>query len=244
MRGFAERRMSAIEHLAHEFPGNRQTEKTPFDLPDGRVCPKGPLVGLLDALYYSLTRNAIQCWPPGSRPIWHRPNAGCCRGLPWCCCEELDQSPEFVETVRENARRRLLREQYTAAFLVPPIRSAFGTLTPAQKAETEPISLTAPYRLRIDLSDIDGDCATVLRLTNFSAGDRVILAQRLSVDERLPVEQQCSFIPTAKQLLYQPRVEMTAIHANGIVELLPVQPMGGGDGRYTFWFPPRTAYLW
>jgi hypothetical protein len=235
MRGFAARRMEAIEYLAREFPGNRQTEKSAFVLPDLDTFAQKART-LADALHEFLTlerHTALAAWKQAHlAPPERRALAGISLIVRF---EEADQSPEFVATVAENRRRRALRDQYAAEFLAANPGRKRATLTAAQRAETAPIDLSAPYRLRIDLTGVDCDLATALRLTTFSAGDRLILAPRWSVDERLPPEQQQRFTPTAKQLLYQSRMQIVAIDAAaGIIEMMPTQPMGGGDKRYTF----------
>jgi hypothetical protein len=232
--GFAERRIEAIEHLAHDFPGNRQTEKSAFVLPDLATFTQKART-LADALHEFLTlerHTTLSNWKQARlAPPERRVLAGISLTVRY---EETDQDPEFVATLQENTRRRILRAEYTAAFLAANPKRKRATLTDTQKAETAELELHAPYRLRIDLTGVDCDLATALRLTTCSAGDRAILAPRWAVDERLPIEQQRQFTPTAKQLLYQPRIQVVAFHAEtGMVDVVPVQS-GGGDGRYTF----------
>ena len=233
MRGFAARRMEAIEHLAREFSGNRQTEKSAFALPDLDTFAQKART-LADALHEFLTlerHTVLAAWKQSHlAPPERRVLAGVSLIVRF---EEADQDPALLQVLIENARRAALYDTYRAEHAARNTGKQFRR-TSAQKTASDPLPLPSPYRLRIDLAEVDCDLTTALRLTTFSANDRLILAPRWSVDERLPPEQQYRFTPTAKQLLYQPRVQIVAMNAEtGIIEMVPVQA-GGGDGRYTF----------
>ncbi|NTU84954.1 MAG: AAA family ATPase, partial [Chloroflexales bacterium] len=235
--GFQARRLEAMEHLARDFRGNRQTEKTPFALPDLATFAQTAR-SLADALHEFLTlerHTVLSAWktarlPPPERRVL----AGTSLVLRY---EETDQNPELLAAMAENARRKALKQAYSAAFLAANPKRKRATLTPAQDEETRPLEIHWPFRLRVDLEGVDCDLPTALNLTSFAAGDRVIIAQRWAEDERLPPGPRPKFTPTAKQLLYQPRVEITAIDPAGFVEVTPV-PGFGGDKKYTFGFQP------
>ncbi|NTV64494.1 MAG: AAA family ATPase, partial [Oscillochloris sp.] len=230
--GFHARRLEAIEHLARGFRGNRQTEKTPFELPDLASFTQTAR-SLADALHEFLTlerHTALAAWK-GARlaPPERRVLAGASLIVRY---DQADQSPELLAALAENERRQQLIEQYRAAYAQAKPGKQFRR-TSAQKAETDPLPLPQPFRLRIDLAGADCDLASALSLTNAAPGDQLIIAPRWSVDERLPADQQRPFSQTAKQLLYQPRVRLVAIDPAGIVEVTPAQSFGS-DGRYTF----------
>lgn len=238
LRGFEARRLEAMEHLARDFAGNRQTEKTPFDLPDLAAFEQAAR-SLADALHEFLLlerHTALAAWkrarlaPPERRVL-----AGASLILRY---DEADQPPELLATLAENERRRAMVEQYRAEHQARSPGKQFRR-TREQKAATDPLPLPAPFRLRIDLGGVDCDLATALGLSGFAAGDRVILAPRWDVDSRLPPEQQQPYTPTAKQLLYAPRAEIVAVDPAGLVELALAEGGARGDGRYTFGYVPR-----
>lgn len=231
--GFQARRLEALEHLARDFSGNRQTEKTPFELPDLAGFTQAAR-SLADALHEFLTlerHTALAAWkgahlPPPERRVL----AGASLVVRY---DEADQDPELLAALAENARRRELKAAYSAAFLAANPKRKRATLTPEQIEETKPLELRPIFRLRIDLAGVDCDLPTALNLTGFAAGEQVIVARRWEVDERLPPAQRRPFTPTARQLLYQPRARIVAIDPAGVVELEPLGSFGG-DKRYTF----------
>ncbi|MBX0328599.1 ATP-binding protein [Oscillochloris sp. ZM17-4] len=237
MLGFQARRLEAMEHLARDFRGNRQTEKTPFDLPDLAAFAQAAR-SLADALHEFLTlerHTVMSAWkaahlPPPERRVL----AGASLVLRY---DEADQAPELLAALAENARRRALRQSYSAAFLAANPKRKRATLTAEQSEETQPLPITWPFRLRIDLDGVDCALPTALNLTGFAAGEQVIVAPRWSVDERLPPEERRPFTPTAKQLLYQPRARIVAIDPAGLVDVTPT-PGFGGDKKYTFGYQP------
>lgn len=245
LRGFQARRLEALEHLARDFVGNRQTEKTPFELPELADFEQSAR-SLADALHEFLMlerHTVLSAWkrarlaPPERRVL-----AGDSLILRY---EQADQSPEILAVLAENERRRALFDAYRAAHEARGSGKQFRR-NAAQKAETEPLPLPEPFRLRVELEGVDCDLPTALALSSFAPGDQVIIAPRWDVDSRLPPEQQRPYTPTAKQLLYGPRARLVSLEPSGIVELAPGGGFGG-DGRYSFgysWRPltPGASY--
>ena len=73
---FQRRRLEALEHVAHAFPGDPDAEKTPFVLPD--------LAGYVDKAgrwptpsRSSSPSSGTSPWPTGGGHGTPRPNAGC-----------------------------------------------------------------------------------------------------------------------------------------------------------------------
>ncbi len=231
--GFQARRLEALEHLARDFRGNRQTEKTPFDLPDLATFAQAAR-SLADALHEFLTlerHTALAAWKTARlAPPERRVLAGASLTVRY---DAADQDPELLAALAENERRRARRQAYSAAFLAANPKRKRATLTPEQDEETRPLDIRWPFRLRIDLVEVDCDLSTALNLSSFAAGDQVIVAPRWAVDERLAPEERRPFTPTAKQLLYQPRAKVVAIDPAGFVDVTPV-PGFGGDKKYTF----------
>ncbi len=238
LAGFQARRLEAIEHLARDFRGNRQSEKAPFALPElGSFEQRAR--GLADALgeFLTLERHSVlAAWraerlPPPERRVL----AGVSLIVRY---EEADQSPALLATLAENERRRQLFDQYRAEHQARSPGKQFRRSS-AQKLASDPLPLPGPLRLRIDLEGVDCDLATALDLTGFAPGERVLIAPRWGEDERLPPEQRTPFTPTARQLLYAPRAELGAIDPAGFVELTLAESGFGGDGRYSFGYSPK-----
>lgn len=236
LRGFAAKRLDAIEFLADDLPVNRQTEKTPFDLPD-LADFSGAAPNLAVALHEFLTlerHTALSNWkhsrlmPPERRVL-----AGVSLTLRY---HANDQAPETAARNAENERRRRLVEAWRAAHLAANPGKQFRR-SKAQKAESDWSQEGLELRLWIDLDGIDCDLQTALDLSSFSSGEQVVLAPRISVDERLPAEERTPFQTTARQLLYGQRATLLRIEREGeqgfaIVRLQ--DPRFGGDGRYVF----------
>jgi hypothetical protein len=214
LTGFHARRLEALEHIANDFRGNRQTQKTAFALPDLATF-SGVARTLAQALteFVTIERHVeLAAWksarlPPPERRVL----AGTTFIVRYC---HTDQAPDLLATLRENERRHALRQRYTADFLAANPKRKRATLTPDQKAETEEIPLPAPYRLRFDLTDVDCDLDQALLLTTIRSGDRMVMAPRWDVDSRLPASEQVPYTPTPKQLLYAARADI----ANIVVE--------------------------
>jgi hypothetical protein len=235
---FQARRLEALEQLTRDVPGNRQTEKTPFVLPELAAFEERAR-NLADALHEFLLlerHTALSAWkrarlaPPERRVL-----AGVSLIVRY---EPNDQPPALLAALAENERRQAMIEQFRAEYQARNPGKQFRR-TQAQKAVSELLPLPAPYKLRIDLANIECDLPTALGLTGFSPGDQIILAPRWDVDSRLPPEQQQPYTPTAKQLLYQMRARLVSIGQDGIVEVTPVEGGFKGDGRFSFGYGSR-----
>jgi hypothetical protein len=220
LRGFHARRLEAMEHITRDFRGNWTTAKTPFDLSQ-LTSFQGAARTLADGLaeFLALERHAeLGAWKTAREaPPERRVLAGETLIVRYL---EADQDPQLLWTLRANERRCQLHQEYTAAFLAANPHRKRATLTPAQKAETQQLDLPAPYRLRLDLTDVDCDLASALALTTLRPQDTLILAPRWIVDTRLPTDQQVPITPSAKRLLYSQRAQLVRVDAtSGIVEL-------------------------
>jgi hypothetical protein len=203
LRGFHARRLAAMEHVAKDFPGNRQTQKRAFTLPD-LAHFDGKAQTLAQALdeFVTLERHtALAGWkttrlaPPERRVL-----AGDTLLVEY---HEADQDPDVAAQNRENLRRFEQAERLKAA-------SADGTLTKEQKQETRWSQDGLRVRLRLSGAGVDVGLDEMLALTTLRDGERVVVMPRTTVDTR-PGADATPFTPTPKQLLYGTRAELVAI---------------------------------
>lgn len=254
LRAFHARRLEAMEHIARDFRGNRDAEKSSFDL---AVLTSfvGKARTFADALdeFLTLEHHArLGAWkqarlaPPEQRVL-----AGTTLILRY---NEADQDPDLVAVVRENARRRALREQYKADFLAANPSRKKATLTAAQKAETEELPLPTgedgqerkeQYKLHIDLEGVDCDLQAALALSTLRPGDQLVFAPRHTYDERLPEAERRPLTPTVKQLLYARRAKLKRIEIvdeQAVVEV-ELEEARGGSWSHGYVFPTITAFV-
>ena len=217
LRGFHARRVEALEWVAKDFVGNRQTEKRAFALPD-LAHFEGKAQTLAQALDEFLTierHSELAAWrtarlaPPERRVLsgetliaeYH----------------EEDQEPATAERNRENRRRFDLAARYRA-------ESVDGKLSPEQRKETVWSQDGMRLRLRLVCDDVDCGLDEVLALTSLRERDQVVALPRLTCDTR-PGADRKPFTPTPKQMLYGTRAGIVA---------LAVERDAGGTARAAF----------
>ncbi len=210
LRGFHARRLDALEHVAHDFKGNQQTEKRAFHLPDLALFEeKAPTLAHALQEFITVERHVeLADWksqhlPPPERRVL----AGTTLIGRYC---EADQDEATVLQMRENYRRWQLKLAYEAE-----ARAVSGEtnpkLTKEQKAETKWSLTGLRIRLRLDVDGIDAGLDEMLALSSFRPGDRVVVMPRTITDSRLPTNQQAPIIPTPKRLLYGSRADITGL---------------------------------
>ena len=205
--GFQARRLEAIEHIAADFPGNRQTTKTSFRLPDlATFEEKARTLGQAMEEFVIIERHVqLGAWK-GARlaPPERRVLAG----------ETLlvryradDQSPEVRRAMREAGHRARLRAEYEQAYRARHPDAKRVSLPREQREASDWWGLIVgqTVRLRCEMEGVDGDLDEVLALSTLKPGDSVIICPRWDVDSRLPETEQTPFTPTPKQMLYQLR---------------------------------------
>ncbi len=239
--GFVKKRLEACQLLALQLPANQRTTRPSFDL-NSIVTYSHRSHTLADALaefllierYVALVTWGQQHLPPPEQRVL----AGVSLIVRY---EPEDQDPTLIEVLAENERRQALKAALSG-------NRKRVRLTEEQKQAVEPLPPPdVPLRLRIDLNGVECDLDTALRLTSLSPGDKVILAPRWSVDERLPSDQQQLFTTTARQLLYQPRATLVDIDGSGFILLKPHLQYSSGDRRFTFpssWRWPQAGALY
>lgn len=244
LQGFYHRRLEALEHIAHDFAGNRQTLKTTFTLPDLATF-NGRARTLAHALeeFTTIERHTtLESWktirlqPPERRVLIGETLLT--RYI------EAEQEGDVADRNRENERRRLLNEQYRAEYKLANPNAKQVRLSKEQKAASDWTQDDLMVRLRLETAALDCDLDEALAQTTLRVGDRVVIAPRTTVDERLPSEERVPFTPTPKQLLYASRGDIRAIVVerdaagrsnSGYIEIALQGRRGGTSaGGYTF----------
>jgi hypothetical protein len=209
--GFQGRRLDAMEWVAKDFRGNKQTEKTKFDLPDLAAFEEKART-LAHALeeFVTIERHVtLAAWkrerlaPPEQRVL-----AGQTLVVQYL---EEDQEPGVAEQNRDNERRRVLREKLRAAYREAHPDARQVRLSPEERAASDWSQEGMRFRLRLACSDIACDLDEVLGLTTLKPGDWLVINPRWTVDSRLPEAERFEFTPTAKQMLYGMRGELERI---------------------------------
>lgn len=250
LAGFHARRLEAMEHVAHDFRGNDKTQLRAFDLPDlATFEERAPsLAHALDEFVTIERFVELGAWkherlaPPEQRVL---------NGVSLIVrYDEHDQDQAVLEQAREYRRREALEAQYRAAYLGQRPDAKQVRLTNEQKAACKRSLAGMRFRLSVDVSDVACSLEDALTLTTLKPGSRMILAERWTVDSRLPEAEQRPLTPTAKQLLYGQRVDLVEmcierdadtrpLRASAVVELTD----GGGGGSSEFYFRGDTGLL-
>ncbi len=206
---FEARRLEAIEHIARQFKGNRDTSKTPFLLPDlatfdGRARS---LAGALDEFLTIERHVALQAW---KRLRLAAPERRVLAGQTLIVrYHEADQDPEVVERNRDNLERQAQRDAFYAETAAGPDGKV--KLSKEDRDATRWSQEGMAVRLRLDVSGVDCGLEETVALSTLRPGDSLILFPRTTVDRRLPREEQVPKMPTAKQLLHGARAWLTRI---------------------------------
>ncbi|MGC4192050.1 MAG: ATP-binding protein [Thermomicrobiales bacterium] len=204
--GFAARRLEAMEWIAGDIRGNRQTTQTPFALPDlaAFTAKASTLAEALDEFLTIERHVELAAWK-GARNKSPEERVLDGEALVVSFRDE-DQDPEMLARYREFARRERLDEQYRDAFRAAhpgePVK-----LTDAQKAETKRDPEGIVLRMRVEVRDVACDLDEALTLSSIKPGERLVLASRWEVDSR-PDKDKTPYTPTPKSLLYRMRVEL------------------------------------
>ena len=234
MTGFHARRLEAMEHIAHQFRGNHQTELRSFSLPDlGTFAERAAtLAHALDEFVHIERFVELGAWkqarlaPPEQRVL--NGDSLIVRYV------EADQAEGVAAQNRENAKRMALNEQFRAEFKAAHPDAKQVRLPREQKEASTWSPEGLEFRLRLETSGLACDLEDVLNLTTLKSDSRMVLQERWSVDSRLPEAQRSPFTSTAKQLLYGPRVELKRIEKEhderGVCAAFAVVEMVGGGG--------------
>ncbi len=211
LAGFHARRLEALERVAADFAGNKQTEKTPFELPSLQHFA-GAAPTLAQALdeFVTIERHVeLAEWkrarlaPPERRVL-----AGETLLARYV---EKDQDAEVAARNRDNVRRAALKERYYAEYRAARPTAKQVRLPKEQQAEAKWSQDGLRVRLRLECAGLECELDEVLALSTLRVGEGVVLCPRVAVDSRLPADEQTSFTPTPKQMLYGVRGQIAAI---------------------------------
>ncbi|HEX5503477.1 MAG TPA: AAA domain-containing protein [Thermomicrobiales bacterium] len=208
LTGFHARRLEALEWVAHDFAGNRQTEKRTFALPDLDAFKDKArtLAQALDEFVTIERHTTLAAWKAARlAPPERRVLAGETLVVRY---REEDQAPGVAAQNRENERRRLRREEYRAAYREAHPDAASVRLPADQRKASDWSQEGLRVRLRLDTAGADCDLDQALGLTTLREGATLVVCPRWSVDSRLPPKEQTPFTPTPKQMLYGTRAQL------------------------------------
>ncbi len=226
LRGFQGRRLEAMEHVAKQFKGNKQTEKRPFDLPDLAQFSETARsrAHAIDEFVMIERHVELGAWkaarlaPPERRALTgetllvrYRASA---------------QSPEVAAANAANVEQSEKAARYGADYLRANPGAARAELSKEQRKETKWSQQGLRFRLGLVADGLDCSLDEALALTSLRAGDSVVIFPRLTVDERLPEAERTPFTPTPKQMLYGTRATIVEINANDHVIVVEMRGPG------------------
>jgi len=211
LRGFEGRRLEAMEWIAHDFRGNKWTEKRAFDLPDlARFAERAQTLAQALDEFVTVERHvklgewkAARLAPPERRVL-----AGETLIVRY---DPADQEPGIAARNRDNLRRARLKDEAYAAYRAANPGAARVKLDKARKEECDWSQAGMRVRLRVACDGLDCALDEALALTTLREGKRVVVSPRTSVDSRLPAADRKEFTPTPKQMLYRPRADIVGV---------------------------------
>jgi hypothetical protein len=229
---FVERRLDAIRFVSGKLRPNEDAGKSSFDLPD-LATYENRAHTLADALleFLQIERHVeISAW---RRVRQQEPERRMAMGQAWVASfHDADQPAETREALR------VARERFDEA---ARRRAAGDELTKEERAALQWSLAEHPLRFRIALEGSPDATAVAetLAMSELKADEWAVLSPRTTVDERLPEGQRNRFTPTARQLLYAPRVEIIDARSTddgrAWLDLTLMDQRGGTSGNgYSF----------
>jgi hypothetical protein len=209
--GFQARRLEALEHIAKDFAGNKQTEKRPFVLPD-LASFQDKARSLAQALdeFVTIERH-VELGEWKSTRLAAPERRVLSGDTLLVRYREVDQDVQVATANRENARRAELKERYRAEYLAakPDAKQVRLSAEQRKAAQWSPDGLCV--RMRLEAEGQDCALEEMLGLSELREGERVVIYPRWTEDGRLPPEQRAPFTPTPRQMLYGSRGEIARI---------------------------------
>ena len=207
LRGFHARRLEAMEHIAAQFQGNKQTEKTPFIIPENLSEYRDVAGDFAQALDEFLT-------------IERHVELGAWKSARLLAPERrLLAGDTLIAELRDEDQSEATQRNFALARDLQPQIEAWRDANPGEKMPRD-VSKALKWthkdeivkmRLTCEGADCDMETALSLCAANMRPGATVILAPRLTTDSRLPAAERQWFTPTPKQLLYGWRAEIQDI---------------------------------
>ncbi len=248
--GFHARRLEAMEHIARDFPGNRQTTHTSFTIPDlAEFDERAPtLAHALDEFVMIERHVELGAWKNDRQAA---PEQRLLRGQTLLVRYlEEDQPEGLAEQNRDHHERSALRARQEADFRARKPDAKRLNLSKAERELSNWTNEGLVFRLRIEVPGDVGDLDSALRMSTIKEGAMLVLSPRFAFDERLPEAERTPFTPTAKQMLYSPRVTLKKIvverkDGKAVRAFAEVEMSGsrGGSGMKGFAFGSRLSPL-
>jgi hypothetical protein len=221
LMAFAERRLAALETITADFKGNNRSYKTPFNLGEIALFDSGEatIATAIDQFIVTERHVAITGWKSERQAM---PEQRMLDGVSLVVRYlESDQLPGIADGNREHGVKSARRnEMYEELKLANPEEEK-PRLSKEQNAEVRWNHVDTEYRFEIAHPGGSERIERLLGVSQLRVGDRISIAERWSVDTRLPVEEQTRFQTTAKQLLYGDRAEIVGfdreLNADGAV---------------------------
>lgn len=239
---FERRRLEAMEYIAKDLKENKDTTKTSFHLPDLAAFESSArtLAHALDEFVVIERHVDLAEW---KRERLATPEKRVLAGQTLVVrYEEADQLPSVAAQIRENARRRKLREEMKQKFEDENPGERFSR-SKEQMAATKTSQEGMMVRLRFETSGWECGIDEAINISDFGPGSSVVLRERWMVDSRLPAAEQRPFTPTPKSLLYGERArfkrikverEGTGVAKSAFAEIELQDFGGGGSGGFVF----------
>lgn len=205
---FAERRLLALEAITADFNGNCRSYKTPFDLSEIALFDPGEatIASAIDQFVVTERHVAITGWKSERQAM---PEQRMLDGASLVVRYfEADQLPGVAAENREHGVKAKRRNALLDQLRLENPEEERPRLSKEQNAEVRWNHTGLEFRFELmhpgGVERID----RLLGVSQLRLGDRIAIAERWSVDTRLPVEEQTRFQTTAKQLLYGDRAEI------------------------------------
>ncbi|MFM9105084.1 MAG: AAA domain-containing protein [Chloroflexota bacterium] len=203
--GFLRRRLEAMEHVANQFKGNRETVKTPFSLPDlDAYADRARDLPSALAEFLAIERHVkLSAWKQARYGL---PELRALAGVSLPVSYHAgDQTPGVAASNAENLRLwrigRAAEERWHAEH---PDGEEFRPHAEEKKAwRWSQQGLVV--RLRVRDAEVDIDAGQLAELCRLKAGETVIVVPRWREDLRVPAAERSPVAPSPKLMLYLTR---------------------------------------
>jgi len=169
-----------MEAIARDFTGNKRTEQTSFDLPDlANFEQRSRTLAHAMEEFVTIERHVeLAAW---KRARLAAPERRLLAGQSLVVSYlESDQDPATVAKNQGNERRRILNDEYRAAFRAANPDATRVTLPPEQKAASQWSQDGMRFRLRLETSTTGCDLDEALALSTLRPEDWLVLNPRLT----------------------------------------------------------------
>ena len=205
LAAFQARRLEACEFIAGDFRGNDKTFKSKFNLPDlGSFSAVAPSFARALDEFMAIERHAeLGAWKSAHlAPPERRVLAGTSLVVRYV---ENDQAEGIAERNAENARRKILHEEWKAAN--PDARRRPPDVMDATRWSMDDMT----FRLRLETDFIDCGLDEMLALATLRDGAWIALSQRWSTYQKDGATDKPPYQTTPKQMMSAMKGEIARI---------------------------------